>query len=93
MMHHCRAAKADLNEDLVAAVSERAFTVVPGGFSDFADEGTRPKRASTASRCAASPRPKRRMTGAYSPATTSVCHSPGRRSPHSRSSSDPVGAR
>jgi len=62
-----RAALEDLKRQLqerVAAVSERALTVEPGDRAVLAVDGIRPKRASTASRCAAAPRPKRRMIGA-----------------------------
>ena len=77
----------------VAAVSERALTDELPERADFAVAGTRSKRASTAWRCAAAPSPKRRMIGAVSPAATSVCHSASSTRPHSRSSSEAVGAR
>ena len=63
-MHHWRCAYAFLNDGRVAAVSVRAFTVEADERADLAVGGIMPKRARTAWRCAAAPRPKRRMIGA-----------------------------
>src|SRR3954462_3736653 len=92
-MHHWRWAKAFLKVERVAAVSERAFSDDPGERAVLAEAGVRPKRASTAWRWAASPRPKRRTIGASSPPATSICQSSSRKTAQSRSSSEGVGAR